>query len=214
MNDTSPAPRPAGASPALPRGRLLFGLDATASREETWAVACELQAKMFRETAPIGKLSVQLAFYGGTKCQFTQWCDSGDQLAHLMNKVQCVGGYTQIGRLLSYALREHERAPVQALTFVGDAMEENLDELAGMASQLGRAGVPIFMFQEGRDAAVRSAFRLLALKSGGKYFEFDPARPGAVARLGEQLGAVAQLAVGGKEALGAAARAALTDRRS
>ena len=33
-------------SPALPRGRLMFALDATASRAPTWAIARELQAKM------------------------------------------------------------------------------------------------------------------------------------------------------------------------
>ena len=195
-------------SPALPRGRLMFGIDATASRQETWAIACKAQAEMFRETAPIGKLSVQLAFYRGTECCFTKWCESGEQLAHLMNKIDCRGGNTQIGRLLSYALRENERAPVQALIFVGDAMEESLDELAGLAGELGRAGVPIFMFQEGRDAAVRAAFRLLALRSGGAFFEFDPAKPGARAQLSEKLNAVAHLALGNAEAL-----AALTDRR-
>ena len=49
-------------SPALPRARLLFGLDATASRSATWALARELQGKMFREAAPIGKLDVSLIY--------------------------------------------------------------------------------------------------------------------------------------------------------
>ena len=58
------------------------------------------------------------------------------------------------------------------MTFIGDAMEEELDVLAAKASKLGAQGVPIFLFQEGRDPAVRKAFRLLALESGGGYFEF------------------------------------------
>jgi hypothetical protein len=41
-------------------GRLVFALDATASRQPTWDTACELQAEMFREVAVIGGLSVQL----------------------------------------------------------------------------------------------------------------------------------------------------------
>jgi hypothetical protein len=40
-------------TPALPRGRLIFGVDATGSREETWTIARDLQADMFREAAPI-----------------------------------------------------------------------------------------------------------------------------------------------------------------
>jgi hypothetical protein len=65
---------------------------------------------------------------------------------------------------------------VQALVFIGDAMEELLDELAAMAGKLGRLRVPIFLFQEGRDSAVRKAFRLLALKSGGAYFRVQSER--------------------------------------
>jgi len=36
------------------RGRLIFALDATASRQPTWDTACELQADMFREVATAG----------------------------------------------------------------------------------------------------------------------------------------------------------------
>ena len=163
---------------ALPRGRLIFALDATASREATWDLARDLQTKMFREAAPIGKLNVQLAYYRDTdECRVSKWFSSGEQLAQLMNKIDCRAGATQIGQILRHTLRENEKGPVQALIFIGDAMEEELDPLASLAGELGRAGVPIFLFQEGRDGAVRKAFRLLALKSGGKYFEFDPNCP-------------------------------------
>jgi hypothetical protein len=201
-------------APALQRGRLIFGLDATVSRTPTWELARELQANMFRETAPIGQLNVQLTFYRGDECKHTKWVSSGEELAQLMLKIQCVSGVTQIARVLRHTLSENEKAAVQALTFVGDAMEEQLDELAGLASQLGRQGVPIFMFQEGRDPTVRSAFRLLALKSGGEYFEFNPEKPRAVEQLSEQLSAVARLAVGDAKALDGIGRmAALIDRR-
>jgi hypothetical protein len=187
-------------SVALPRGRLIFGLDATASREATWNVARDLQAKMFREAAPYGRLDVQLAYYRGSdECKATKWLSSGDELARLMNKIDCRAGRTQIGRILQHTLRENEKAPVQALTFIGDACEEEVDTLASLAGEFGAAGVPIFMFQEGRDTAVRRAFRLLALKSGGAYFELNPDK---IDLLAEQLGAVARLAVGDVEALG------------
>ena len=38
------------------RGRLIFALDATMSRQPTWDTACRLQADMFREAAAIGGL--------------------------------------------------------------------------------------------------------------------------------------------------------------
>jgi hypothetical protein len=188
-------------NPALPRGRLMFALDATASREPTWAIARDLQAKMFRATAPLGRLDVQLAYYRADECRASKWVSSGDELAHMMNRIDCEAGCTQIGRVLAHALRETKRAPVQALIFVGDAMEESVEELAAKAGDLGALGVPIFMFQEGRDPEVRKAFRLLALKSGGAYFEFNPNASRAVEQLSDRLNAIARLAVGDTEAL-------------
>jgi len=204
-----------GQSPALPRGRLMFALDATASREPTWAIARDLQARMFRAAAPVGRLDMKLIYYRGEgECKKSEWVSSGEQLAQLMNKIDCDGGLTQIARVLQHAISEAEKAPVQALTFIGDAMEESLDELASLAAQLGRLNVPIFMFQEGRDPAVRSAFRLLALRSGGAYFEFNPDTSRAVELLSDQLNAVAQLAVGDTEALERIGGAALLTNQS
>jgi hypothetical protein len=102
---------------------------------------------MFREAAPIGHLDVQLVFFRGTKCQASKWVGSGEQLAQLMSKIKCETGPTQIGRVLAHVRREMEQVPVQALVFIGDAMEEDLKELTRAAGELG---VPIFMFHEPR----------------------------------------------------------------
>ena len=59
---------PSGGCPALPRGRLIFSCDATGSRAPTWSIARKLQMQMFREAAPIGKLDLQLVFFGGNGC--------------------------------------------------------------------------------------------------------------------------------------------------
>jgi hypothetical protein len=185
-----------GGSPALPRGRLTFGVDATASREATWTVARALQADMFRAAAPIGQLDLQLIFFGGEQCRASKWTSSGEQLAQWMGGVECESGMTQIERVLRHVLREHAKAPMQAVTFIGDSMEEELDVLSGLAGQLGAAGVPIFMFLEGNDPVARRAFRMIALRSGGAFYEFNVNSKQAISRLSEQLGAVARLAVG------------------
>ena len=213
--DDKPVTRTQDQKVALRRGRMIFALDATASRESTWGVARELQAEMFRETAPIGHLDVQLVYYRGEECRASKWVDSGEVLAQVMNRIECEAGRTQIGRVLQHALRENDKAPIQAVTFIGDAMEESIEELAAKASELGKKKIPLFIWQEGRDPKVQKAFRLLALKSGGQYFEFDPDRPGAVQRLSSQLGSVARLAVGDRKALEKIGGAgALTDQRS
>ena len=45
------------------RGRLIFALDATASREAIWDIAAQLQARMFEEAAKIGGLDVELIYF-------------------------------------------------------------------------------------------------------------------------------------------------------
>jgi hypothetical protein len=186
-------------------GRLIFALDATASRQPSWDVACELQAAMFKSTAPIGALSVQLVFYRGDECRASGWVSSGEQLAHSMRKIACHAGRTQIGRVLTHVRREAERCPVQAVIFIGDAMEESLDEVVGAAIELGRLKVPVHTFQEGDDPKVRAAFREISLRSGGKFHLFGAGTPQEVERLAAKLNDVARLVV--KEA------PALTDGR-
>ena len=52
-------------APSGERGRLIFALDATASRQPTWDQACQLQGEMFRETGALGGLEIQLAYFRG-----------------------------------------------------------------------------------------------------------------------------------------------------
>ena len=42
------------------RGRLIFAMDATASREPSWDTACQIQGQMFTETTALGGLDIQL----------------------------------------------------------------------------------------------------------------------------------------------------------
>ncbi len=188
-------------SPFAPgsRGRLVFALDATMSRQPTWDMACTLQADMFREAAALGSLDIRLVYYRGfNECRASGWISDSATLARLMAKIDCRGGNTQIGKVLSEARREAVASGVRAVVFVGDAMEENVDDLCVKAGELGLLKVPVFMFQEGHDAAVERAFREIARLTGGAWSRFDP---GAAAQLRELLRAAAAYAAGGREAL-------------
>ena len=181
------------------RGRLVFALDATMSRQPTWDTACKLQADMFKEAASIGGLDVQLVYFRGlAECRASSWVSEPRRLAGLMEKIDCRGGHTQIGRVISHMRRETEKAKVQALVFVGDAMEEKLDDLCHAAGELALLGVPAFMFQEGYDPIAEPAFREIARLTRGAYCRFDP---GAAHQLGELLRAAAAYAAGGMRAL-------------
>ncbi|AUC96535.1 hypothetical protein CWS35_21510 [Bradyrhizobium sp. SK17] len=181
------------------RGRLVFALDATMSRQPTWDMACTLQADMFREAGALGSLDIRLVYYRGfNECRATGWISDSAQLARLMSKIDCQGGNTQIGKVLSETRREAVASGVRALVFVGDAMEENADALCAKAGELGLLKVPVFMFQEGSDVAAEQTFREIARLTGGAWCKFDP---GAAAQLRELLRAAAAYVAGGREAL-------------
>jgi hypothetical protein len=182
-----------------PRGRLIFALDATMSRQPLWDTACRLQADMFNEAAAVGGLDVQLIYYRGlAECRASRWVSDARALGGLMEKIDCRGGHTQIGKILAHTRRETEMRKVQALVFVGDAMEEPIDDLCAAAGGLGLLGVPAFVFQEGHDPVAEQALREIARLSRGAYCRFDT---GAAHELAELLRAVAAYAAGGMKAL-------------
>lgn len=190
--------------PAAGRGRLIFALDATASREPTWDRACDLQGDMFHAADGVGGLDVQLVFYRGYReCKAGRWVSSPERLVEQMVKVRCLGGRTQIRRVLGHAVRETGRRRVNALVFVGDCLEEDIDEVCHLAGRLGILGVPLFLFQEGGDPVAARAFREMAKLSGGAHCGFDLS---SARQLRELLRAVAVFATGGLPALEAASR--------
>ena len=180
-------------------GRLIFAMDATASREPTWDRACGIQGRMFEEAAAVGDLRLQLCYYRGYReCRASRWYDKAEDVVRAMSAVRCAGGLTQIRRVLDHALTEADREPVSALVFVGDCVEENVDELCDRAARLGLKGVPAFLFHEGGDPVAARCFREVARLSGGACCGFDGA---SANELRELLSAVAVYAVGGRRAL-------------
>jgi hypothetical protein len=181
------------------RGRLIFAMDATASREPSWDQACQVQGQMFLETAALGGLDVQLMYYRGfNECRASRWVDNPSDLVRLMTSVFCLAGQTKIRRILQHAIKETDRKRVSALVFVGDAFEEDLDEIGQIAGQLGMLGVRAFMFQEGHKPEAERAFRHIAKLTKGAHCRFDSSSPD---QLRELLGAVATYAAGGRKAL-------------
>src|SRR5579863_3560440 len=181
------------------RGRLIFALDATMSRQPTWDSACRLQADMFGEAAAVGGLDIQLVYYRGlSECRASPWVADTGRLGALMSRIDCRGGHTQIGKVLAHARRENDSRKVAVLVFIGDAMEESLDDLSAAAGELGLHNVKAFMFQEGYDPVCEKAFREIARLSGGAFCRFAP---GAAHELAELLRAAAAYAAGGVKAL-------------
>jgi hypothetical protein len=194
------------------RARLIFALDATASRQPTWDRAAGLTAQMFEAVGTIG-LDVQLLYYRGyNECVASRWLSDARALAATMARVTCAAGHTQIRRALAHARRENTREKVAALVTISDACEEAAHDLYAEARELG--SVPVFMFQEGDEPHVSKVYAEIARITGGALASFDS---NSAQRLADLLKAVAAFAAGGVKALGnqntEAARLLLTQIR-
>ena len=188
---------------AAPHGRLIFSMDATASREDTWDHACHIQAEMFDAVSELGSLDVQLVYFRGL-CGFTAspWYREPNALRDRMLGVGCLPGRTQLRRVLSHAVKETRHKRVAGVIYVGDAVEEDAEPLCRLAGELGMLGTPVFAFHEPDEEAKgpfsESTLRDIARLSGGAYCPFDRASAGQLRNL---LRAVAVYAVGGRLAL-------------
>lgn len=181
------------------KGRLLFALDATMSRQPTWDRAQHLQSEMFEAAASLGGLEIKLVYFRGHKeCKASRWTASGADLARIMSGIDCRGGHTQIGRVLAFALKETRSGPLDAVVYIGDSCEEAADHLCHLAGELGLLGAPMFLFQEGDDPVARLAFSEMARLTRGAHLTFDAA---SAEELRALLRAVAAYAAGGVAAL-------------
>ena len=214
MADKTPTTRPTSANvaeflkkaaqvqvraPDGKNGRLIFAMDATASRGPTWAQAMGIQTEMFQEAASVGGLDVQLAYYRGLMdFGASPWLSDAARMITLMRGVSVESGNTQIERLLRHAAEEAKRGKVSAVVFIGDAVEESADQIAAAAGQLALRGVPVFIFHEGGMEPAGAVFRQIAHITKGAYSAFDASSP---QQLRDLLKAVAIFAAGGRKAL-------------
>lgn len=180
--------------------RLLFAMDATASREPTWAVACTLHDAMFEAIVGEKHLAVQLCYYRGMADFYrSRWLSHAQALRDTMAQVRCHAGGTQISRVLRHALSAaSDNNPLRAVIFIGDAVEEAIPQLESLAGQCRLKRLPLFIFQEGQDLRAQQCFKRLAALSGGAYARFDHTSPD---RLRNLLSAVVRYVSGGRQAL-------------
>ena len=162
-----------------------------------------LHAELFQAAgaaiAETGRIAVQLAYYRGFReFHASRWSTSAKELLAEMTGVQCRGGLTQIGRVLTHSLTEAKRHGVRALVFVGDACEEDHDSVAGVAGKLALFNLPCFVFQEGDDARAARVFRDIAHITKGAHVPFAP---GSADQLRALFGAVAAYAARGRRGL-------------
>lgn len=190
-------PRPAATPPAPTRPRLIFGVDATASREPAWATARQVTDSLF--TALPGELDIALAVHGGSFLHtFTDFTANPATLRDRAAAITCRSGRTQLLPILSRAL---SNPGVRVVLYIGDVFEESPARARRLADALGAQGTKLIVLHDTADWDARrdaEFFADLARRTGGCVLPFDAT---AVQRLRDLLAAVATYAVGGTDLL-------------
>jgi hypothetical protein len=157
------------------RARLIFAIDATASRQPTSDIAAKLTARIFDAVAAIGGLDIQLVYFrGANECVASRWLSDARSLSATMSSVMCRAGETQIKKVLAHACKVNQRQKVDALVLISDACEEFPSQLYVQAREL--SNVPVFLFQEGDDEHVGKIYGEIARVTGGRLRNSTPAR--------------------------------------
>jgi hypothetical protein len=176
------------------RPRLVFGFDATASREPAWAMARTVTDALVR--ALPGELDVALAVHGGSLLHtFTPFTSDANTLLDRAAGIHCMAGRTRLLAILARSLRE---PGVRVVTYIGDVFEESLTRGQTLADQLGARGIKLIVLHDTSDWTARrdaEVFLDLARRTGGCVLPFDL---GAPDRLRDILAAAAVYAVGGE----------------
>ena len=107
-------------------------------------------------------------------------------------------GRRRSAAVLRHVRREHEKHPIAALIYVGDACEEEPDELVRLAGEI--MPVKAFVFHEAPDHNWHAVtlFKEIAAATSGAYLPFDRNAAGELAGL---LAAIGTFAAGGVKAL-------------
>jgi hypothetical protein len=180
-----------------PRPRLIFAVDATASREQAWAAARQVTDTLVK--ALPGELDVALAVHGGSRVHtFTAFTNNAATLRDRAAGVTCEAGLTRLLPILSASVR---RPAIRVVVYIGDVFEESLPEGRRLADAMGEQGTKLIVLHDTADPAARrdaEMFWDLARRTGGCVLPFDAS---ASSRLRDLLSAVAVYAVGGEKLL-------------
>jgi hypothetical protein len=187
-------------TPARPR--LVFAVDATASREPAWAAARQVTDALVK--ALPGQLDVALAVHGGSRVHtFTPFTSNAATLRDRAAGVACQAGMTRLLPILSTSLKH---PAVRVVIYIGDVFEESVIQGRRLADNMGQRGTKLIVLHDTADPAARldaEVFWDLAKRTGGCVLPFNASASG---RLRELLSAVAVYAVGGETLLQERAR--------
>ena len=176
------------------RPRLVFAIDATASRDDAWDAAKKVTDTLF-EAVP-DALDVALAVHGGDEVHtYTEFCSDYKALRGMAGRVHCQMGGTRLNEILKKTI-QHER--VKVVVYIGDVFEEDVQEAIELAETLKIKGCRIVIHAGHEGSSDHRAFQMIAKASNGCVLPFNA---NAIKDMRANIEAIAILASGGTKLL-------------
>jgi hypothetical protein len=189
----------------LPRAKVVFGMDGTASREDAVRTSIPLTDALLASMP--GQLDAAFAVHGGGKLHtFTRFTRDASKLRDRAASVRCMAGGTRMLDMLSRVL---ETEGVTVVVYVGDVFEESEKQARKLAALMAARNIRLIILQDaphlspldyGGPYVETNIFAEMAALTGGCVLPFEAS---ALPRLRDLLSAVAVLAVGGTPMLAA-----------
>lgn len=177
--------------------KLLFSLDATASRHGAWEASQKITHSMF-DSIP-GELSVALSYHGGSRLkEFTEFTQSFKKFQDKLSLIECEAGATKLNDILENASRIED---IGAIVYIGDCYEESLSSGTEICKKLRINGCKLFIFQDktdGENIQATHAFGAMVDVCGGALLDFNQQ---AIKEAEQLLTAITLYSAGGKKLL-------------
>ena len=179
------------------RPRLVFAMDATASRQGAWDEAKKATDTLF--TALPGELDIALAVHSGSTVKvFTDFSNDVATFRDHAASVSCVAGMT---RLVDIMGKTRSHSDVRVFLYIGDCFEESERDAYAAADAFRARGIRAIMMHDSKGGGGpndRQVFEEIARRTGGVCIDFHG---GDRQGLKDIFEAVAVLAAGGIKAL-------------
>lgn len=152
-------------------GRMGFIIDTTGSRDASWTAAKGAQVELLNRQ----NVSVRLITFGGDTIKDTGWQDSSAHMLRAIDDVTCQTGRTMILPSVQKFLDDVNKPPI--IVLIGDAFEENVEDVSALTSKCRLHKIKIFSFFEDTGCGGEEVYR-----------QFANETEGAFAKLGDALG--------------------------
>ncbi len=184
------------------RLRLLFRIDATASRRPSWDLARTITAVMF-DSLP-DQLDVALTWHASSMLQeITPFASDATRFAEAVRAMHTQAGATRLNAILQEAIGISPH--IRALVYAGDCYEEEVEIAYAQARKLKLLGVKCFFFHDTLSdpnspyvRQAREVFEKIVAITGGMVLSFAPDTP---EQMKDPLEAIATYAAGGLKLL-------------